>query len=636
MPNSHIIFSLNSYIENPDPRYALMLKGKWGCGKTFLVNRWIDETFKNPENKDDVVLEPISVSLYGMTETDQITKAIDRQLHPFLYSKFAKVGAGLLKIAGKVVLRTDLDLDRDGNKDATLSTSLDSLSFLASDDKDVKPTSLKLMVFDDLERSHIPMKQLLGYINYFVEICGCHVVIVGDDTKVTEKEDKETLDEFKEKTVGKEFKVKPNIDAAVKSFVEELPVCEWLDSQCILIKNVFVASKCDNLRILRQCLYDFKIQYQTIDEKLLANDKIIMPGLLASFIAVYCEYKGKNKDIISKLKEGSFGFLFAKEDSAEKNAELDMERRYGIAELDGMNVLNATHVKNIVDHIEKGYPMTKYINGLLMEDQKVVGVLDRLANFREMENEVLKHDCDELSQDLLNDKYPQFYPIGKALAYFSLFERENLYNVDEKVIEHAKEYLKWLFKERVNDLELLYQCRSAFWQGMNIVENSGGNLRIHNEMAEFFNNAFKEREKEIPDKMEDILNNLKDDNMQELMFLDEKSTPDRHTSYSMKPILKQQNAEMLIERIKELSNANVRNFAIFLSIHYRLSHNLGDGFTQIYQEDKETLLELKPFVEKEISEQSSIRRWNFGYLLKVVDGCIKRCEGVTEPLHYSM
>ena len=35
MPNSHIIFSLNSYIENPDPRYALMLKGKWGCGKTF-------------------------------------------------------------------------------------------------------------------------------------------------------------------------------------------------------------------------------------------------------------------------------------------------------------------------------------------------------------------------------------------------------------------------------------------------------------------------------------------------------------------------------------------------------------------------------------------------------------------------
>ncbi len=50
MPNRHVIYSLNSYIENPDPRYALMLKGKWGCGKTFLVNRWIEEKFKNPEN----------------------------------------------------------------------------------------------------------------------------------------------------------------------------------------------------------------------------------------------------------------------------------------------------------------------------------------------------------------------------------------------------------------------------------------------------------------------------------------------------------------------------------------------------------------------------------------------------------
>ena len=168
MQNNHIINSLNSYIENPDPRYALMLKGKWGCGKTYLVNQWIEDKFKKPKKKEDIVLEPIRISLYGMTETEQITKAIDRQLHPYLYTKAAKIGAGILKIAGKVVLRTDFDFNSDGHNDATLSTSLDSLSFLASKDKDIKPSSLKLMVFDDLERSHIPMKQLLGYINYFV------------------------------------------------------------------------------------------------------------------------------------------------------------------------------------------------------------------------------------------------------------------------------------------------------------------------------------------------------------------------------------------------------------------------------------------------------------------------------------
>lgn len=53
MVNSHIINSLNSCIVNPEPRYALMLKGKWGCGKTYLVSHWIDDTFKNQEKNDD-------------------------------------------------------------------------------------------------------------------------------------------------------------------------------------------------------------------------------------------------------------------------------------------------------------------------------------------------------------------------------------------------------------------------------------------------------------------------------------------------------------------------------------------------------------------------------------------------------
>ena len=60
-PNQHIITSLNSYIKNPAPRYALMIKGKWGCGKTYLVKEWIKDTFKRPEANSDVVLEPIKV-----------------------------------------------------------------------------------------------------------------------------------------------------------------------------------------------------------------------------------------------------------------------------------------------------------------------------------------------------------------------------------------------------------------------------------------------------------------------------------------------------------------------------------------------------------------------------------------------
>lgn len=61
MPNQHIITALNTYISNPDPRYALMIKGKWGCGKIYLVKEWIKDTFEKPKNKSEVVLEPIKI-----------------------------------------------------------------------------------------------------------------------------------------------------------------------------------------------------------------------------------------------------------------------------------------------------------------------------------------------------------------------------------------------------------------------------------------------------------------------------------------------------------------------------------------------------------------------------------------------
>lgn len=628
MPNKYIIDSLNAYIENPDPRYALMLKGQWGCGKTYLVNTWIEDVFKNEEKKDDVVLEPIRVTLYGMTNTDEITKAIDRQLHPFLYSKAAKIGAGILKIAGKIVLRTDLDFDNDGTKDATLSTSLDSLSFLASKDKEITPGTLKLLVFDDLERSHIPMKQLLGYINYFVEYCGCHVIIVGDETKVDKEDEKKILNDFKEKTVGREFEVIPDIDAAITHFVDEVPRVEWLCGEQSFIKRVFVASQCDNLRILRQCLYDFKQQYNESDDALLGKDTHIIKEILGSFIATYCEYKGKGRKTVKDLLSGRWSYFFSKNDSPEKEAIQKMEHRYDAGKLDGVNVLNIDHITNVVNFIERGSSMENYIDNLLRASQTVAGVLDRLQHFREMDDDVFEHDCNELADDLLNGYYRQFYPIGRALAYFSLFEKEGLYQVDETVIESAKATLKDLFTNEVKDAGVLYQCRSAFWQGMNTVENAKEDHRIHNEIAVFFKDQFAARDKELPDKLQSAFNNLNDSNVNDLFKIHESSTPDRQTSYSMAPIFVEQDIPGLMDRVKALNNANVRQFALFLSHHFLLGYGLSGDFSERFKDDLEPLQKMKVIIEKELETVTGIRMWAFQYLLKVVEGCIGRSEGV--------
>lgn len=636
MPNKHIIESLNAYVDNPDPRYALLLKGQWGCGKTYLVNTWIEDVFKNDEKKDDVVLEPIRVTLYGMTSTDDITKAIDRQLHPFLYSKAAKIGKGILKIAGKVVLRTDFDFDNNGSNDATLSTSLDSLAFLASKDKEIRSDSTWLLVFDDLERSHIPFKQLLGYINYFVEYCGCHVIMVGDETKVEDEKEKMVLNDFKEKTVGREFEVKSDIDAAIANFVKEQPCVEWLRGMIPFIKSVFVSSQCNNLRILRQCLYDFNLHYINADAVLLAKDTHVMKEILGCFIATYCEYKGRGRKTVEDMLSGKWGYPYSKDDSLEKQAIQQMETRYDAGKFDGVNVLNNDHVSKIVSFIERGTSMTGYIDMLLKASQTVVGVLDRLQHFREMDNDEFEHDCHELTNDLLEGRYRQFYPLGRALAYFSLFEKEGLYQVDESVIEAAKTTLKDLFANEVNDVGVLYQCRNAFWQGMNTVENAKKDHRIHNEIAVFFKEQFAARDKELPDQMQVAMNHLNNNNVNDLFKIHESSTPDRQTSYSLEPILTEQDMPRLMDNIKGLNNANVRQFALFLSHHFLLGYNLGGDFTDRFKMDIEPLQKMKSLIEKELKTLTGIRMWAFQYLQKVVEGCIKRCEGERGALTENM
>ena len=49
MQNKHIKEFLNYYIGLPNPQYAVLLKGKWGSGKTHFINEYKKELDKNKQ-----------------------------------------------------------------------------------------------------------------------------------------------------------------------------------------------------------------------------------------------------------------------------------------------------------------------------------------------------------------------------------------------------------------------------------------------------------------------------------------------------------------------------------------------------------------------------------------------------------
>ena len=84
--NEDILNCLNDYLKVSKPGYAVLLKGAWGCGKTYFVKNWI-ETLKAEKNDNEqfFTLAPIYVSLYGMTSTGQIEEELKRAVSPILH-----------------------------------------------------------------------------------------------------------------------------------------------------------------------------------------------------------------------------------------------------------------------------------------------------------------------------------------------------------------------------------------------------------------------------------------------------------------------------------------------------------------------------------------------------------------------
>lgn len=624
--NERISQYLLHYVEHPDPRYAVMLKGRWGCGKSFFVCNWLDE-YKDKYLKGENLLEPIYVSLYGLKETSQITRCIDQVLHPFLYSKGAEFTKKLFEIAGKIVFKTTLDWNKDSKEDMSFNATLDSLSLLSSKDSEIVGT--KLLVFDDLERCLIDMKLLLGYINNFVEHGSCHVIIVGDETHVTENE-KNILTEFKEKTVGREFEVKPDIDAAITYFLtEDIPLSEWLQNQKELILDVFLSTECNNLRILRQCLYDFNVLYSEVRKDLLEKSNSFMQSLLASYIAVYCDYRSQYHDLFTQWNLNYSAGMFGNDEIKSKIRTLQ-QKYEKIVEKYNFEVLSNNHIPQIVCDIETGTGIKDYAENMLCQMQCCISLQERLADFMKMPSDAFEKDCATLIEDVQRFNVPNMYIYGRSLAILAFFDEKCIYSITEETISVVKEHIKDNYCKQTEKDEL-YKLRTAFYGGI----NSFGEFyksTMGKDILEYANTIFDDCDKKLMNKIEIALSNINDENVCQLIKLSEESTPDHQCSYNMTSVFKNIDAKKLFDSICKLSNASFLSLEKFFSNHYIFYAQLGAGCNR-FAEDLEVLTELKYELEIECEKRKGLDKYVLHRFLKYLDGAVRRANGENDVIN---
>ncbi len=284
--NAAITRFLEFYIRpNKKFDYAVMVNGPWGCGKTHLVKE-----FLNSKNSNKYLY----ISLNGISSTDQIDQEFFRQLHPVLSSSGMRVAGAVVRAFAKSTLKIDVA------KPLELMIEWDAIDLT----KKLNDSRDNLLIFDDLERCIMPIEEVLGYINGFVEHDGRKTIIIANEEEI-QSGSNERYRIIKEKLIGQTLTVSAPAEEAFDAFIEQIAdrgSKTFLKKYKNSVIDLHAQGGRGNLRTLKFAIWDFErigIQLETRHW----DRELSVLKLMKIIMAISMEHRAGN------LKEGDLSSL---------------------------------------------------------------------------------------------------------------------------------------------------------------------------------------------------------------------------------------------------------------------------------------------------------------------------------------
>lgn len=595
--NDGITHFLNQYIESNAPRYAVLLKGAWGSGKSYFIRKWMKSLEGDaPEAEDDVVLKPIYVSLYGLGSAAEIHEAIRKELYPIFYSKGAKIVTTLVKGFSMLTLKGD-----------NLEGTIDLISLFANEDKRIK--GRRLLIFDDFERARMDARECMGCINYYVEQCGCKVIIISHEDKIP---DKDGYIEIKEKTVGREFEIVPDIDAALESFLHGpegvgTDDVNRLEEFRPLIVDIFRCAGTNNLRVLRQALMDYDAIVRDLDAAHSVKDKRQYPEilrlLLGNLFAIYLEYKSGNrafenwKETVMKKPDGA----------VEPTAFV---RKYNTVSTLSEPLFRFAWVEKVMDYLKRGTFDIEFLHGLFA--RKYASSWAQLDNFLSLESEEFSKLVDTAWKSLKGRKITDISEVLHADYNLLRILKEELPVAfdEEDIIEQTIKYFQRDLRQIGNEQELMEYRRKFFKQFQ--YYQSPHIQQALDKIKDEFAKLVQERAVEVKNPLALALENISDATISEVESLLDKTVPDQSSLYDDSAIFAVVDPLKFAGAVEKMSNSGRQELQAVLQRHYRSCLGIANAaaFIQRYYADVEVLKQVAYCLDASISVASGLDRAN--------------------------
>lgn len=235
---------IKHYLEEDKTHSAIMLTAPWGTGKSYYIQNKLIPFIDSDDEKRCIV-----VSLYGLKDLHEISKSIYLEMRAKAFTKKSeKLSTG--KLIGKTIIKGiasffNVDLSM---KEEDLKKIYESIDLTG-----------KLIILEDLERSHIDIIEIMGYVNNLVEQDGVKVLLVANEEEIL-KEEKQKLEEKAVKNIFDGYesqKELPKLKEDAKDYlrIKEKSISDTINFVAPLdesIKQIMASYECEYFDTLLQ------------------------------------------------------------------------------------------------------------------------------------------------------------------------------------------------------------------------------------------------------------------------------------------------------------------------------------------------------------------------------------------------
>lgn len=622
--NTQLISYLDEYLQMQTPQFAVMITGKWGCGKTYFIKNIKDQWCSSNKNvsENSIDLKPIYVSLNGLSSINSVIRKVKTVLYPILYSKGATVAKTVILSALRIASKSFLDLDKDGaGEDMNNLLDAEGIIEVFKSDSDTLEGN-RVMILDDVERCKIPLDELFGFINSIVEHSNSKVILICDEEKLDQVANKEGLateyKNFKEKLVGQTIALKVNYADIAGQFIDKLSN-SIINNNRDLIIDLFIASKRENLRLIRHCLIDIERFFEQLPENIKENPNYdqFVKNIVAYVVIASIETRFGNNGI-------DYYQSYTISDEAKK-VSLELEQRYNPI-LERYHIYGSSYTipfKFLIEYIRNGFLTSPeyLISECRMLKSRNLTNWEKLWNSYHLSNAEFSELLSKEKKRFYNKELQYVFEVVHLSGILLSLEKRQLAKLDRKhIVKVAKKTIEHINNTYNNDFSQIYLDSKGYeFQEINSTEM----LEIIEYAREKYLAKIKVAERDYVANVWYCLNN--EITQKQIVEKFEAVTPTRRCSYNMEGIFHQVKPEVIVDKILSFSNESRLEFMWFLIGRYYLDgcRIRGDIRSEM-KEDKSSLIKISAMLKSRAKRKRLIEKETIMMISAKIDEAINK------------